>query len=178
MYLVNCIALHKSLLSSMYRQPTQCLEDHRFDILSGTQDFSLSFARDRMIFNLFYLKTSFTFGISFLFSFFFFHSLIVHDLYLSVLTTSIPSNSIPLQYSYTGLWWRYSSLRYLGFDGYTAHYNSWDLVQIKLTILPRIWCINSSQNSLGFDGNRVKYTYWDLMQIQLALIPRIWCKYS
>lgn len=98
MYPVNCIALHESLLSSVYRQPAQCLEDHRFDILSGT---SLSFDRDRMIFNLFYSKTIFTFGISFLF-FFFFHSLIMHDLYLSVLTTSIPSNSIPLQYSYTG----------------------------------------------------------------------------
>ena len=56
MYLVNCIALHESLLSSVYKQPAQCLEDHRFDILSGTQDFSLSFARDRMIFNLFYSK--------------------------------------------------------------------------------------------------------------------------
>lgn len=70
MYLVNCIALHESLLSSVYKQPAQCSEDHRFDILSGTQDFSLSFARDRMIFNLFYSKTGFTFGISFLFSFF------------------------------------------------------------------------------------------------------------
>jgi len=100
MYLVNCIALHESLLSSVYRQPAQCLEDHRFDILSGTQNFSLSFVRVRMIFNLFLSKTSFTFGIFFLF--FFFHSLIMHDLYLSVLTTSIPSNSIPLQYSYTG----------------------------------------------------------------------------
>ena len=67
MYLANCIALHESLLSSVYRQPAQCLEDHRFDILSGTQDFSLSFDRDRMIFNLSYSKTSFTFDISFLF---------------------------------------------------------------------------------------------------------------
>ena len=179
MYLVNCIALHKSLLSSMYRQPTQCLEDHRFDILSGTQDFSLSFARDRMIFNLFYLKTSFTFGISFLFSFFFFSLLdcawslpfCTYDKY----SKQFNSTSIFL---YSGLWWRYSSLRYLGFDGYTAHYNLWDLLQIQLTILPGIWCINSSQNDLGFDGNRVKYTYWDFTQIQLALIPRIWCKYS
>ena len=68
-YLVNCIALHESLLSSVYRQPAQCLEDQRFDILSGT---SLSFDRDRMISNVFYLKTTFTFGISFLFFFFFF----------------------------------------------------------------------------------------------------------
>ena len=56
MYLINCIALHESLLSSVYKQPAQCLEDHRFDILSGTQDFSLSFAREGMIFNLFYSK--------------------------------------------------------------------------------------------------------------------------
>ena len=165
MYLVNCIALHKSLLSSMYRQPTQCLEDHRFDILSGTQDFSLSFARDRMIFNLFYLKTSFTFGISLLFSFFF-------TPWLCMISTFLYLRQVfqAIQFHF--------NILILVFDGDTVHYNSWDLVQIKLTILPRIWCINSSQNSLGFDGNRVKYTYWDLMQIQLALIPRIWCKYS
>ena len=177
MYLVNCIALHESLLSSVYKQPAQCLEDHRFDILSGTQDFSLSFARDRMIFNFFLFKNGFHLW-HFLPLLFFFHSLITHDLYLSVLTTSIPSNSIPLQYSYTSPWWRYSSLYSLGFDGDTAHYNPWDLVQMQLTILPGIWCINNSQDSLGFDGNRVKYTYCDFIQIQLALIPGIWCKYS
>ena len=66
MYLVNCIALHESLFSSVYRQPTQCLKDHMFDILLGT---SLSFDRERLIFNLSYSKTSFTFDNSFLFFF-------------------------------------------------------------------------------------------------------------
>ena len=135
MYLVNCIALHESLLSSMYRQPTQCLEDQRFDILSGT---SLSFDRDRMIFNLFYSKR--VSPLAFPSSSLFFHSLITHDLHLSVLTTSIPSNSIPLQYSYTGLWWRYSSLHSLGFDGNRVKYTYWDFMQIQLALIPRIWC--------------------------------------
>ena len=153
MYLVNCIALHESLFSSVYRQPTQCLKDHRFDILLGT---SLSFDRERMIFNLSYSKTSFTFDNSFLF--FFCFSLL--DYAWSLPFCNYDKYSKQFNSTSIFLYWPLMEIQSTILPGKTAHYNPWDLVQIQLTILPGIWCINNSQDR-------------DLMEIELSTLTGI-----